>query len=53
LDPNHHGFLALSWIKTPPEQVDEVHQQFTVALTQLFDKHKHQYGWSNRKLTII
>jgi 2-acylglycerol O-acyltransferase 2 len=35
------------------QQVDEVHQQFVVALTELFDKHKHQYGWSNRKLVVI
>ena len=42
--------------KTPnptPAQVDELHRRFIAALIQLFDKHKHLYGWANKRLSII
>lgn len=33
--------------------VDDMHQQFCEAMTNLFDKHKNSYGWEHKILRIV
>jgi hypothetical protein len=36
------------------EEVDEVHQRFTVALVELFNRHKHLMpGWHEKELLVV
>lgn len=34
------------------EEIDKLHQQLMDAMVKLFDDHKADYGWANKKLII-
>lgn len=35
-----------------PEEVDAVHARFCQALTEVFDRHKAEYGWGEKSLEL-
>jgi hypothetical protein len=34
------------------QEVDDLHAELIKRMTELFDKHKHYYGWSKKRLVI-
>lgn len=34
------------------KQIDDLHAELIIRMTELFDKHKHLYGWSKKTLVI-
>ena len=42
-------------IKEKPTQkeIDDLHEVLLTKIVELFDEHKHCYGWGHKKLVII
>ena len=36
-----------------PEQVDQLHRQIQLSLTDIFDTHKVLVGWSHKQLVFL